>query len=456
MAWNFNGTSQYVTLGGNAVESLPDSDWTMAGWVQFSSRTGSGSDYVIASFGSEAYFAISVQQASATNANKLHLQIFEYADVDFNLYESGTSFASNTSATHIAARRSGTTFTIWVNGSQVGTSTNANVETVTIDGAGSVLIGIDADTSTGPFHGDLWEWAKWDRALSSDELATLAKKFAPIFFMDSLKWYVPMVREYTEIKTGIAVTNNSTTVSAHRGMIYPAKAIIGIPVSSTQNVAPPLLTNTPTFYSPTFVPGSVSLTAPLLTVTPTFYGPALSQSITAPLLTNSPTLHGPTLVKSPYNLTAPLLTNTPTFYGPTLAATYSLTAPLLSNPPTFYGPTFTASYSLTAPLLSITPTLYATTLVKSAYPLSPSLLTNTPSFYNPTFVPGAATLVAPLLSNAPTFYSAAFLGGSQSLAAPLLSNSPTFYGPTIGYKWTDVNGITTGAWTDVDFPFYES
>lgn len=219
----YSGTAQYVSATGNAAMTIPDSDWTIAGWVKFSSRTGSGTDYITAVYGAEAYYGIWVPQASAANANKLTFQIYEYADVDFNLIESGTSFASNTSATHVAARRSGTTFTIWVNGSQVGTSTNANVETVTIGGGGTLYFGIDADASTGPFHGNMWDWAKWDRALSSDEIATLAKGFSANCIPNSQKWFYPMggpYGYYKEMLVPITVTNSSTTTSDAQRIIY--------------------------------------------------------------------------------------------------------------------------------------------------------------------------------------------------------------------------------------------
>jgi hypothetical protein len=70
------------------------------------------------------------------------------------------------------------------------------------------------------------EWAKWDRALTSDEIDALAKGFAPEFFKDSLAWYVPMIREYDERMVPLTVTNNSSTVTDHPPIIYPVSLVM--------------------------------------------------------------------------------------------------------------------------------------------------------------------------------------------------------------------------------------
>lgn len=119
----FNGTSQTIALSDNAVEDFPNNDWTMAGWIQFSARTGTGADTILGTT-SAGYIVLKIFDAShATKANKLDLQIFDDGS-NFNEALEGTaSFASNTSATHVAARRSSNTVTLWVNGSQTATVT---------------------------------------------------------------------------------------------------------------------------------------------------------------------------------------------------------------------------------------------------------------------------------------------------------------------------------------------
>jgi hypothetical protein len=65
------------------------------------------------------------------------------------------------------------------------------------------------------------EWAKWDRALIDTERAALALGFSPLFFPRELKWYLPMVRPYVELKEGLTVTNDGSTIGAHPPIIYP-------------------------------------------------------------------------------------------------------------------------------------------------------------------------------------------------------------------------------------------
>lgn len=429
MAWVFSGTSQYVEISANAALNLPNGDWTVAGWAQFSTRAGTGVDYIFEyqDAGENEFIFLRVRQASATNPNVAQLIIIDTNGYLYQLDDAGTFWASNTSPAHIAIRRSSGTFSIWYNGSSAASSTDATVNAITPT---SGIWGIgEGSGHLSLFNGSIWEWAKWDRALSDSEIGQLYNGLAsgggksPNSLSTNLIWYCPMYSaDYTEKIVPLTVTNTNTTSGAHPNTVaYP--------------LSPPLITNTPTFYGATL---------------------AQADTLSPPLLTNTPTFYGPAFVPGSVNLAPPLLTNTPVFYSPAFAPTYDLTAPLLTNTPTFYGPALEATYSLAAPLLTNTPVFPGPTFAPGSVSLIAPLLTNTPTFHSPTFAPGQVSLAPPLLNNAPSFYGVTLQPtGPQTIEMPLLTNTPVFYSPAIAHKWVDVNPPQSTTWQDVDVAFHK-
>jgi hypothetical protein len=217
----YSGSSQSVVLSDNNVEDIPNSDWTIAGWIKFSARTGTGGDTILSS-SSGAYFLLWVYDAShASKANKFDLQIFDDGSHFMEVVEGTASFSSNTSATHVAVRRSGTTYTLWVNGSQTATTTDATTSTVNIAG---VTFGVDVpDGNVDYFRGNMWDWKKWDRALRDDEIIGLSKGFSVNCILNGKKWFYPMggpYGYYREMDVPITVTNSSTTTSDAQRIFY--------------------------------------------------------------------------------------------------------------------------------------------------------------------------------------------------------------------------------------------
>ena len=132
----------------------------------------------------------------------------------------------------------------------------------------------------------------------------------------------------------------------------------------TQSVAPPLLSNSQTFYAPSVLRGAVNVLPPLFTNTNTLYAPTVvpqALTVSPPLLTNTQTFYGPTVVAGPLNVSPPLLTNTNTLYGPTVSGgTTTVIAPLLVNNQTFFGPTVVVgAVTVLPPLLVNTNTIFA-------------------------------------------------------------------------------------------------
>lgn len=89
--------------------------------------------------------------------------------------------------------------------------------------ANSVNLG---ETTRTRLIGDLAEFAMWNRVLTSAEMALLAARFSPMFLPDGLQVYVPYVRELTELRSGLALTNTGTTAAVHPRIMYPASPLI--------------------------------------------------------------------------------------------------------------------------------------------------------------------------------------------------------------------------------------
>jgi hypothetical protein len=132
----------------------------------------------------------------------------------------------------------------------------------------------------------------WNRALSAGEVAQL--------YFDSFSIYRPKRRVpwFTQASTG------------------------------AQNLAPSLLTNTNTFFSPTVVRGTVNLAPSLFTNPDTFFNPTVGRGAAAlapSLFTNAGIFYSPTVtIAGPQALTPSLFTNIPAFYLPIVRQHISL------------------------------------------------------------------------------------------------------------------------------------
>jgi hypothetical protein len=67
-----------------------------------------------------------------------------------------------------------------------------------------------------PFNGRLAEVAVWDVALNADEITALARGYRPSLIRpDKLLWYIPLVREIQDVRSGLTITNAATAVAIH-------------------------------------------------------------------------------------------------------------------------------------------------------------------------------------------------------------------------------------------------
>lgn len=217
MAWDFDGGGAAWLENVGAV-TLPDGDWSMGGFLKFSTRSGTLRRYIIkGGIGYSSSFFVRISDDAGPDADDVNIAFLDDDGTTIGASSTSNPFASNLSWTHLLIQRSGTTITVYVNGSSVASGSNANFDAITPNDW--IQFGNEQYFSAG-FRGALAEWAKWDRALSSAEIDGLVQGYAPSCYPNSLMWYVRMIRDYNEIRAGITVDNEGSVVTEHPRMIY--------------------------------------------------------------------------------------------------------------------------------------------------------------------------------------------------------------------------------------------
>lgn len=125
---------------------------------------------------------------------------------------------------------------IYKNGSEVGSYANGSDGSGTLTAAGGMVsLGAHKYRDLDTWDGRMAEFGLWNRVLSAGEIAALAKKYCPSFFLSGLKIYAPLVRDPYNLMSGDAGTLDGTTVVVHPPVIRPVGAVFA---SLTPNLSP--------------------------------------------------------------------------------------------------------------------------------------------------------------------------------------------------------------------------
>lgn len=197
MAYAFNGTAQWMSVGSAPVTNIP---------LSLSAR--------FRKTGTAVKNGLFLRQASNVLAGfyfgtgqtvRGYFQRGAIADWSLGTYTTGQD-------THVCITASTTTSRA---GYLAGGSAVTNTTAVTLTNMTALHIGAFEGTST--FDGDMSEIAMWNEALTQSEVATLAKGAAAYLVRPhALRFYAPMIRDLTDIRGGLAITNtNSATVTTH-------------------------------------------------------------------------------------------------------------------------------------------------------------------------------------------------------------------------------------------------
>ncbi len=211
MAYDFNGSSQYLRSAPAAVNGYP---CTFAIWANLDSVATGNRLLSVADEGSASAtsFNLSVVNVDATNGR------FRAAASNGGSTQNATSSATFAAGEwrHVCGVfSSATSRTIYMDGGNSGTSTTSITPAAIMD---STTVGVRLDNTPIQYaDGRLAEAAIWNVALTAAEVASLAKGASPATVRpESLVFYAPLVRELVEVVGGLTMTaTGSPTVAAH-------------------------------------------------------------------------------------------------------------------------------------------------------------------------------------------------------------------------------------------------
>jgi len=222
MAWHFNGTNGYATIGDHAALTLKDAGWSVFGWVRINNNYN-GRGYLVAwTTGAGPMFMWSLRgNQFPTGPGKMNFDVRDNDGSAAGMFPSAT-WGSWTDWRHLGATcTAGGLITLYRDGASIGTTTQAALND--IDVARYWLIGAQYSFTPDLFwRGDMAEWAKWDRVLSASEIAALVTGQTPDWFPQGLGWYCPMRDKPVELVHAVPVATVGITPIEHPRHFHPS------------------------------------------------------------------------------------------------------------------------------------------------------------------------------------------------------------------------------------------
>lgn len=209
MAWDFDGTDDYIEAALGANYDVPK---TLACWFN-SDTTNANKTLVALAAGSITEDLSPALRIQITSTGVV--QAVTSSGTGSNGIASGGSYASGTwhhAAGKFESSSSRYAYLDGIVGIQ-GTATRSTGGALDnhLIGQGSA-----GNNPAQPFNGRIAEVAIWDVALNDDEIASLAKGFRPDMIRPSkLLFYLPLVREVQDVRSGLTYTNSATAVAIH-------------------------------------------------------------------------------------------------------------------------------------------------------------------------------------------------------------------------------------------------
>lgn len=146
----FDGTGDYVSMTAQPTYLAPaNGDWTTEAWIAPVAFTTIGVIHATRPPGADRGF-----QFQVTTGGKLQLVCWDASSNAYVSITSTASIATGGTYTHVAATRGGNVYTMWVNGTADGTTTNATVMGPT---GGTSVVGRDPTTTAREFNGRIDE-----------------------------------------------------------------------------------------------------------------------------------------------------------------------------------------------------------------------------------------------------------------------------------------------------------
>lgn len=223
MAYDYNGTNQYVSANASPLGTGQLGDHTIAFWVKGSAASPT-----------TTVFSISRSTETSGVNNPAILVQNDNGAVRYFLRgnSSSTGNAWNTAsgisggvafdntAHHVCVRLSSTTSTIYVDGSSVASNTAGSVSIQT----GMDRLGIGAlvrGNVVTYYSGSVAEVGVWNFALTVAEIVSLSKgMICSRIKPQNIVFHAPLVRNLQDIKRGLALTNNNGATVVNHPRVY--------------------------------------------------------------------------------------------------------------------------------------------------------------------------------------------------------------------------------------------
>jgi len=209
MAYDFNGSNQWMTTASSPVASLPI---TMACWFNSDSlATGQVLIHLVNTAFNNHYFGIALRGDVAGDP----VQVGAFSGVSFQGANTTTGYSANTWQHACGVILSATSRTVYLNGTNSATSTGSVSLT-----PNQVRIGRFVNTSGNDsfyLDGRLADVGIWSAELTTAEIGSLAKGVScDQIRPQSLVFYAPLIRDIVDVRGGMTITNtNTATVSDH-------------------------------------------------------------------------------------------------------------------------------------------------------------------------------------------------------------------------------------------------
>ena len=204
MAYNFNGTNQYLTVASAPVTAAP---LTIAAWFRKTSTSTKNGMFLRATANTQNSFGFYF-----TTVLRAYVQDNSGGAADFAVTQ---SYSTNTWTHACLVEASTTSRTIYQNAGNSSTNTTSRVP------AGISAIDIATFGGATNFDGQFADIGIWNAALTADEIASLADGFTcDKVRPNALVFYAPLIRNLQDVKGGLTITNNNTATVANHPRVY--------------------------------------------------------------------------------------------------------------------------------------------------------------------------------------------------------------------------------------------
>lgn len=219
MAYNFNGTTQYLQRSSAPATAVP---LTLAAWMNADSGLDAGDTELtgLSVNDSDNVQEFTIELSRQGGVNNAVAVAFSTATGGFAV--SSTNPVQGTWHHVTGVFTSNTSRTVYLDGGGSGTDTTnvtpTNISDVTI---ATVL---NATLPIKLLDGKVAEAAIWNVALTAAEAAILAKGYSPMLVRpQSLVFYAPLIGELIDRKGAVLTNVATSTVFVHPRMIYSSK-----------------------------------------------------------------------------------------------------------------------------------------------------------------------------------------------------------------------------------------